>query len=224
MNKSLFKKLACFAILLLVGFIFFLRQHVYSPNFSMTLEFINILGITEFVLLVLQLFYFVLLLCYSYYLYKSYSYYTRILWDFDLLSNIFIYLLLLLSVVFVLPCLYYFNGLMLFSGIFSLNASDIFQTVPEMKFSDFWSVCMNGNPPKSNAPDMGGHVVAAGIHNDKNYVCIDVVQAIHKGLKESTLAKQGAFGFKATFRVADVVCSGLDPSEIPRSSSSLKNS
>lgn len=106
---------------------------------------------------------------------------------------------------------------MLFSGIFTTNVSNILEVWPEMTFSDFWLLCIDSNSIKSTVPSMGGHLIVASTHGEKNYVCLDVGQAINKTLKESNLARHGAYGFKTIFKVPDVVCSGLEKGKYPSS-------
>lgn len=64
---------------------------------------------------------------------------------------------------------------------------------------------------------MGGHIIVAGKHMGKGYVCFDFAEALNRYKPESPLAVGAGKMVKAVFQIPDVVCSGLSKSAYPPS-------
>lgn len=132
------------AILLLVVFFVFLRVRVYSQKGFINSDWVNLL---ELIIPFLSLVYLFLFFYFSYSLYNYYFYYSKTYWNLELIGHFVAYTLLIFCVFLLLPGLLFLNSMLVLTDVFLYNSYEILQTVPSMKFSDFFGLCMEGKQP-----------------------------------------------------------------------------
>jgi hypothetical protein len=132
------------------------------------------------------------------------------------------YTTLLVFIFFVFPGLLYLNSVLLLGDVFLANASELIKLVPDMKFSDFCALCMEGQQPDSKVLPLGGHVIVAGIKDGKEYVCVDVAEALYRCKPNSAVSATAGKVLKSFLRISKVVCAGLSDFEKPASNQSKK--
>jgi hypothetical protein len=121
---------------------------------------------------------------------------------------------LAVSAAFILPSCLYVNSYMMFMNLFVAFVPNFLGLGVNISSGDFLVLCMDSKP--NPAPPLGGHIITAGVHESKPYVCMDVAETFQRVLKNESSKFAAGFAKEHLCKVADVVCSGLEGSEIPK--------